>query len=408
VSGTTAHSSERLSAYLDGELPPAEAAELEAHLRECAACAQALDEMLAVDSSARALAVDAPEGYFDAFPGRVRARLRARRRWKLPVWTWAAAAALLLAVVTPMTMRETRAPQPAAEVAPATPLPPRPPATPLAPAPVFEPAAVPPPAPPSLAGPAEAYGRSAPEAQPAGEKKSERQLQRLGERDQAAAGRDLAIAQDEAAKLKRVQEEVTVDKDQRLADAAAARPAAPPGVVMPSAAASAPASPVPSTLASPAQAREAANEARRRDEAASADTFSPPPARAKAAPPAGGVVGGVAGGTAPPSTAPQAADAEPLFKEAEGKALSLNGAARTPEEARAQARSWTALAAREGSTRRGDEARVRALQALVQAFKLSGAEEDREAARRALQAYLARSDAGQKERARALRQTLER
>jgi hypothetical protein len=40
--------SDRLSEYLDGELPPDEAGELELHLRDCAACRQSLTELKSV------------------------------------------------------------------------------------------------------------------------------------------------------------------------------------------------------------------------------------------------------------------------------------------------------------------------------------------------------------------------
>jgi negative regulator of sigma E activity len=111
----SAHERERLSAYLDGELTAAERAEVEAHLAACAACAALLATMGEVDDVARELPVEAPSGYFDSFPGRVRARIategapparpaRPRAHRRLPAWTWAAAAALLLAVITPMTI----------------------------------------------------------------------------------------------------------------------------------------------------------------------------------------------------------------------------------------------------------------------------------------------------------------
>lgn len=112
----SAHETERLAGYLDGELSPADRAEVEAHLGTCAQCRTLLAELGSVDERASALSVDAPEGYFEAFPGRVRARLEARgsrakappaaRPRRLPTWTWAAAAALILAVVTPMTLRQ--------------------------------------------------------------------------------------------------------------------------------------------------------------------------------------------------------------------------------------------------------------------------------------------------------------
>ncbi|MEE8218295.1 MAG: zf-HC2 domain-containing protein [Vicinamibacteria bacterium] len=115
----SAHERERLCGYLDGELSVGERAEVEAHLATCSECASLLAEMGAVDERARELPIETPRGYFEAFPGRVRARVEGlspaqtraatgRRRWPIPVWTWAAAAALILAVVTPLTLRETR------------------------------------------------------------------------------------------------------------------------------------------------------------------------------------------------------------------------------------------------------------------------------------------------------------
>lgn len=100
------HEHERLSAYLDGELPPAEMSAVAAHVAACPECAARLAEFAAVDEAAAALAATAPSGYFEALPGRMRDRLEPRRAGarRLPAWTWAAAAALLLAVVTPLTL----------------------------------------------------------------------------------------------------------------------------------------------------------------------------------------------------------------------------------------------------------------------------------------------------------------
>src|SRR6266540_3816690 len=106
----SAHVRDRLSAYLDQELVPAERTAVETHLHGCDACRQHLETLAAVDAAARAFPAEAPAGYFDAFPGRVRARLeepapRVRRvPLRLPAWTWAAAAVLVLGVVTPLTM----------------------------------------------------------------------------------------------------------------------------------------------------------------------------------------------------------------------------------------------------------------------------------------------------------------
>jgi hypothetical protein len=104
------HVRDRLSAYLDQELVPAERTAVETHLQGCDACRQHLETLAAVDAAARALPVVAPARYFDALPGRVRARLerpapRVRHLpLRLPAWTWAAAAVLVLGMVTPLTM----------------------------------------------------------------------------------------------------------------------------------------------------------------------------------------------------------------------------------------------------------------------------------------------------------------
>src|SRR5207247_536689 len=98
------------SAYLDQELVSMERTVVETHLHGCEACRRHLETLAAVDSAVRALPIEAPSGYFDALPGRVRARLerpapRVRQvPLRLPAWTWAAAAALVLGVVTPLTM----------------------------------------------------------------------------------------------------------------------------------------------------------------------------------------------------------------------------------------------------------------------------------------------------------------
>lgn len=130
----TPHVRSRLSAYLDGELPPDERSAVDQHLRVCASCAHRLEGLAALDAAARALPVDAPPGYFEDLPARVRARLDAlpRRAWRPPVWSWAVAAALLLAIVTPATLwhRESSTPSaaisgPAARATPEATLPPR-------------------------------------------------------------------------------------------------------------------------------------------------------------------------------------------------------------------------------------------------------------------------------------------
>ncbi len=106
------HERERLSAYLDRELPPDERAAVEAHLSACPECAAFLAELAVVDEAVASLPAEPPEGYFESFPARVRSRLEPPRAAspgrRVPAWTWAAAAALLLAVVTPLTLRHLR------------------------------------------------------------------------------------------------------------------------------------------------------------------------------------------------------------------------------------------------------------------------------------------------------------
>src|SRR5260221_725391 len=135
------HVRERLSAYLDRELAADDADAVLAHLRGCEACQSHLAALTSLDKVARALPVEAPAGYFDTLPGRVRARLEATSSRpavarlarpavrpplrRLPAWTWAVAAALLLAVVVPITLRETQslAPPTRPVVTPAVPAP---------------------------------------------------------------------------------------------------------------------------------------------------------------------------------------------------------------------------------------------------------------------------------------------
>jgi len=116
------HERERLSAYLDGELPAAEAAAVAAHVAGCAECAGRLAEMAAVDERFAGAPVETPEGYFDAYASRVRARIEAEPRRgprRVPAWTWAVAAVLVLAVVTPLTLRGRVVAPPSAPPAPA-------------------------------------------------------------------------------------------------------------------------------------------------------------------------------------------------------------------------------------------------------------------------------------------------
>lgn len=108
----SAHERERLSAYLDGELPAGERARVETHLGACSECAALLADLGVADRAAAVLPVEAPDGYFEGFADRVVGRIEARkaeaRPRRLPAWSWAAAAVLLLGVVTPLTLRQLR------------------------------------------------------------------------------------------------------------------------------------------------------------------------------------------------------------------------------------------------------------------------------------------------------------
>jgi len=132
----SAHVLELLSAYLDDELVPADRTAIDLHLRDCPGCSRRLEEIAVLDGLARALPAEAPEGYFDDFSARVRAKLAApavRAPGRIPAWTLAAAATVLLAVLTPTLVRKQAATSPAAPSAAAdsftaaTPAEPRPP-----------------------------------------------------------------------------------------------------------------------------------------------------------------------------------------------------------------------------------------------------------------------------------------
>ena len=95
------HWMERLSEYLDGELPPAERTALEAHLETCTDCPAVLADLGRVAARARVIDVHAPRrdlwpgiaGRIGATPGRAR---RIGRRWSFSLPQLAAAAVVLM------------------------------------------------------------------------------------------------------------------------------------------------------------------------------------------------------------------------------------------------------------------------------------------------------------------------
>jgi hypothetical protein len=404
------HPGDKLSAYLDGELPPAERAAVDQHLVECAACARALEELAAVDSFSRTLAVQAPEGYFDAFPARVRRRLVARRR-RVPAWTWAAAAAVLLAVLTPLTLRDRPAEAPAsvgmkqAEKEPDL----------GSTAPVAAPSPAPPPTlNVQIAERLRAYGyaggASAPAAKEQAELRQKRDgafADRLRERDgdAGASGRanvnayrrealdDAKLKSEAGNELKKGQlgERAGADKPRQDAAAAGAPAAAIPESVL------APTPPPPAAREDESGAKD------RRAEPAAAKPAPPAaPARdqgyADAPRPAEGTLGVTksASGAAPARTV--ASGDVSLAQEFEAQAARP---VRTAEDARAAARQWEELARRHPGATAADEANVRAIEALATAFRLEKKDADRDRARKAAQAYLAGNGA-HKDRVRAV------
>lgn len=71
------HPAEELSAYLDGELAPGEAAVVETHLGDCDACRQELTELAGARLALRRMdALAAPPGMAERFVGRLRNLLR--------------------------------------------------------------------------------------------------------------------------------------------------------------------------------------------------------------------------------------------------------------------------------------------------------------------------------------------
>jgi len=121
---------DRLSEYLDGDLPPAERIALEAHLSDCAVCRETLTELRRVVTRAHALADrPVPTDLWAGVASRIGApgtpvvalsEWRGRRTLSLSVPQLAAAAVLLLAVGAGTSALVLRAPDRLAPAAVAT------------------------------------------------------------------------------------------------------------------------------------------------------------------------------------------------------------------------------------------------------------------------------------------------
>jgi predicted anti-sigma-YlaC factor YlaD len=393
------HVVESLSAYLDGELAAAERQAVESHLQACDECARHLEAFAAVDELARALPLEAPGGYFDALPARVRFKVTARQRRapRLPAWSWAVAAALLVAVVTPVLLRQN----------------PKPAEVPRAVAPA-------PPAPPASAADSAAPQEPLPTAGPA----------------TAEARQKANAASDEA------QARVAPEKLARATPPLAPAPAAP----APAAAQAPTGGTAQGTLASNQAAAPLvkAEEARAKDKEGFAQdpgrTPGPRAARTRAAPPEASSLEGAAGQhlyepkpeadeVAAPALTVQEATAEAKQTGAAGAAATAGrrdaevGRSEAPapkllfrdlksqvagnaEDARRLREEWRAFVAQAPPADRADEGRVRIVEMGVLAFQLSNEPADRILAKRDAEAYLRRDDAAQGSRVRALLATL--
>ena len=341
------HEHERLSAYLDGELPPEERAAVEAHLAACPDCASFLAELRAVDDAAASLPAEAPEGYFEGFPARVLARLEPRRPvekpWRPPAWTWAAAAVLLLAVVTPLTLRSVR----------------------------HEPGG----APPAVAAPPwRRHLRPCRRRPPMSARdRSPRPARRPLPCPRAPHGRRLPRPRSKRPRL--VSRASEAKRESNSAPATAAPPPSPASSLEAR----------PDTLQEGAVAAESVargGQGERRRAATAETSVAPQPAA-----PAAGFAAGLA----------DERDPDLAFR-----SLDTERPPRTAGEWRRLRDEWTAFVAANPAHPRADEARVRAIEAGYAAWRTTGNADDEAAFRREAQAYLERSDALQKERVRRL------
>jgi hypothetical protein len=360
-----------MSAYIDRELPPSERAGVEAHLRECVECARAVEEMRAVDALARGQDVEAPSGYFEELPGRLRGRLAPPARARVPAWTLALAAGLAVAVLAPIVMRARPAPSPegrlaAERSAPAQAAPP--PATAATPEPAPKaPMSAARPIPPTFQAP-----RPSPPGQP-----SDR-LARRERADTPAPGALQAQPAPPAEGGAYLIEEQPPAEPSRAGERRPTRPVVQgPG-----------AEPAASSAGLATQEADAA-EAEEEEEDAPALVDDSATERDAAGRPA-----------APPPPPAVTAPARPGTEE-RFRALSTR-AARSAAEARALRDAWQALVREDPQGPRADEARLRALEAGAAAWRLGRRREDRTQVERDALDYLRRPDGAHKERVRAL------
>ncbi len=355
------HEHERLSAYLDDALAPGERAQVAAHLHACAECAGRLAELASVDAAVASLPSEAPQGYFETLPARVRARLEPRAASRrLPIWTWAAAAALLLAVVTPLTLlrrSEVGSVHPPREI-------------------------------PAAAAPEPAEPQAAAESRAAEMARVELKAETPPQRPVPALASPLPKKREPGFAAAPTE-----------ADASLARQPAAPAVAQSAAPAAAreeemAAPPSDAGAMAEAVASAARNQAKAsgdrkvdegpRDAVAPAASDESLPGRTRAAGPAGAL-------------------ATPKLVSTEAEWRRLDAARpRTPAEWRRLREEWRRFAARDPGIPQADEARVRVIEAGREAWRGGGAAADEVLFRKDAALYLERDDAGQKERVRDL------
>lgn len=388
----SAHERERLSAYLDGELPVGERAEVAAHLATCSQCRSELGEMEALDKRARELPLDAPPGYFDTLPGRVRDRIEglsparrpapARTRRRLPRWTWAAAAALILGVVTPLTLRQ---------MAPSSP------------------------APPAIEAARSEPGAPLPASRPAGLEG------RLADRADEEVAPGATEKREKEAPLRAHEQGARAEPEPFFAAAPAPPPGPPPAA--PKRSGGKADAPVAAAQAPPAMAEsrplELAKDTRGFARAAPGVVAETESLEEKVAGPseaprletamATDAVSSHAGGEAAASPAGEAgrrrlAQADKKSAADEDTA-SFTGLARSnaPADAagwRERREAWRGFVARHPESPHADEARVRVVEAGLEAWRAGGDPRDLDLAREDAAAYLARDDAALEDRVR--------
>ena len=383
------HVWDRLSAYIDRELAQTERAAVDAHLRECADCARAVEEMRAVDALARGQEVEAPSGYFEGLPGRLRTRLSPRAPLRVAPWAVALAAGLAVAVVAPLVLRDSPMPHPAVRQAS---VPPPAAPTPAGGTPAFQaPVAEAPPAARLLASPAPTEAARALKKESgriAGELQAQAPPAMPAPHEGLAAGMEVTPRRDER--------EATARQDEARNRVFAVPPAAPEedgrvgGLRRRGVGARAPvpprSAPVPAASAV-APEGEAAGEADVDEEAALVSDNSGPARDAAARPHAA---------TGQAGAAPPSPTADPRFEALAGRA------ARSAAEARALRDAWQAYVRENPQGPRADAARVAALEAGAAAWRLGGRPEDRAQVERDGREYLRRPQAADKERVRAL------